>query len=100
MTAGVDHVSIVFLDLVLSGVAAFCAIMLWSLIREPAWMLVIIGTILRFGEVVFQTLSRFGIIVIAEVELAGLPLFWLLMRGVPLLFVIAGIVVMIRNLRV
>lgn len=100
MHSGTAEISILLVDIILSGVLAFCAIMLWSMVRDPAWMLIIIGVILQFGEVVFQTLHRFGIISVADMAIAGVPLFWLLVRGVPLLFVIAGFVVMIRSQRI
>lgn len=100
MLSGPAELSVLIVDLALSGVAAFVAIMLWSMTREPGWMLVIIGIIVRFGDVVFQTLNRFGIITVADIRLVGIPVFWVLLRGVPLLFIIAGIVTMIRSLRV
>lgn len=100
MLTGPYELSVLIVDLALTGIATFVAIMLWSISREPAWMLVIIGIVLRFGDVVFQTLDRFGIITVADVRLLGLPLFWVLMRGIPLLFIIAGIASMVRSLRI
>ena len=98
--SGPNEMSILVADLILSGVVAFTAIMLWSLTREPAWMLVIIGLIVRFGDVAFQTLHRFGIISVIELRVGDIPLFWMLMRAIPLLFIVAGIVTMIRSLRI
>jgi hypothetical protein len=97
---GPYEITILVFDLVLSGVVAFTAIMLWSITREPAWMLVIIGLIGRFGDVAFQTLHHFGIISVIELRIGEIPLFWLLMRSIPLLFIVAGIVTMIRSLRI
>ncbi|MFA7565431.1 MAG: hypothetical protein WCY01_00255 [Alkalispirochaeta sp.] len=97
---GPEELSILVTDLVLSGVVAFTAIMLWSLTREPAWMLVIIGLIIHFGDVAFQTLHRFGIISVIDVRIGGISLFWLLLRIAPLLFIIAGIITMIRSIRI
>lgn len=98
--SGPDELSILVTDLVLSGVVTFTAIMLWSLTREPAWMLVIIGLVIRFGDVAFQTLHRFGIITVIDVRIGGVSLFWLLLRAAPLLFIIAGIITMIRSVRI
>jgi hypothetical protein len=97
---GPDDLSILVIDLVLSGVVAFTAIMLWSLIREPAWMLVIIGMVIRFGDVAFQTLHRFGIISVIDVRIGDISLFWMLMRATPLVFIIVGIITMIRSVRI
>lgn len=98
--SGPNELSVLVIDLALSGVTAFVAIMLWSLTREPAWMLVIIGLVIRVGDVAFQTLDRFGIIAVIDIRVQGLPLFWVLLRAIPLLFIIAGIVAMIRSLRI
>jgi hypothetical protein len=87
-------------DVALSGVAAFAAIMLWSLTREPAWMLMIIGLVIRFGDVAFQMFDRFGIIAVVELRVYGLPVFWMLLRAIPLLFIIAALIAMIRSLRI
>lgn len=87
-------------DLILSGVATFVAIMVWSLTREPSWMLIVISVVIHFGDVTFQTLDRFGIIAVADVRVFGVPAFWLLIRVIPLLFLIAALVSMVRSRRV
>ncbi len=97
---GPAEMSVLLTDLFLSGIAAFAAIMLWSLTREPAWMLIIIGLIIRFGDVAFQMLDRFGIIAVIELRVYDIPVFWVLLRAIPLLFIIAGVIAMIRRLRV
>ncbi|POR00965.1 hypothetical protein AU468_08825 [Alkalispirochaeta sphaeroplastigenens] len=99
MLAGPGELSVLVTDLALTGVGAFLAIMLWSMTREPAWMLVIIGIILRWGDLVFQTLDRFGIIGVVDLRVLNLPLFWVVLRAVPLVFIIAGIVSMIKQLQ-
>lgn len=98
--AGPNDIVVLGADLVLSGVATFVAIMLWSLTREPAWMLIVISVVIHFGDVAFQTLDRFGIIAVADVRVFGVPAFWLLIRVIPLVFLIAGLVTMVRNQRV
>ncbi|MFW5695827.1 MAG: hypothetical protein ACOCYB_11705 [Alkalispirochaeta sp.] len=97
---GPAEISVLLTDLVLSGIAAFAAIMLWSLTREPAWMLIIIGLVIRFGDVAFQMLDRFGIIAVIELRVLGIPVFWVLLRAIPLLFIIAGLIAMIRRVRI
>ena len=97
---GPNEIGVLVTDLVFSGVVAFIAIMLWSLTREPAWMLVIIGLVVRFGDVAFQTLYRFGIISVVELRIGGVPYFWMLIRAVPHVFIIVGLVVMIRSVRI
>lgn len=96
---GPFELGVLIVDLALSGLAAFVAIMVWSLTREPARMLLVVGVILRFGDVLFQTLDRFGILTIADIRVLDLPLFWVLLRAVPLIFIILGLAVMVRDLR-
>ena len=42
------------------AVATFLAIMLWSRTREAAWMLIIIGAIIAYIEIVYSILNIFG----------------------------------------
>jgi len=48
-------------QLVLGAVAAFLAIMLWPKLRDAAWMLIIIGIIVSYIEIVYSILKHFGI---------------------------------------
>jgi hypothetical protein len=45
-------------------------------------------------------LDRFGIIAVIELRVYGIPVFWVLLRAIPLLFIIAGLVAMVRSLRI
>ena len=47
--------------LVLGAAASFLAIMLWSRIRDAAWILVIIGTIVAYVETVYSILTVMGV---------------------------------------
>ena len=47
--------------LVLGAAASFLAIMLWSRIRDAAWILVIIGTIVAYVDTVYSILALLGI---------------------------------------
>jgi hypothetical protein len=51
-----------FSKLILGAVATFLAIILWSKTRDTAWMLIVIGIIVSYVEVVFVTLNGFGIV--------------------------------------
>ena len=44
------------------AIGTFFAILLWSQTRDAAWVLVIIGTLVAYAEVVFSTLEGFGIV--------------------------------------
>ncbi|MDR2965063.1 MAG: hypothetical protein LBU88_04740 [Treponema sp.] len=44
----------------LGAIATFLAIMLWSRTRDAAWMLIIIGAIVAYIEIVYDILETFG----------------------------------------
>ena len=47
-------------QLILGAAASFLAIMFWSRTRDIAWMLIIIGAIVAYVEIVHSILSFFG----------------------------------------
>jgi len=47
-------------QLVFGAVATFLAIMLWSRTRDAAWMLIIIGAIIAYIEIVYFITEIFG----------------------------------------
>ena len=58
-----DTGQIVFFSmrLLLGACASFFAIMLWSKTRDVAWMLIVVGTIIAYIEIVYSILDFFGI---------------------------------------
>lgn len=93
------ELSVLIPDLALGAIATFIAIMLWSLTREPAWMLVVVSVVLNFSEVVFQSLDRFGIVSLTDTQFLGIPVFWVVLRAAPWIFLILGLLAMVRALR-
>jgi hypothetical protein len=47
--------------LILGALASFLAIMVWARTRDVAWMLMVIGVILGYAEIVYSILGAFGI---------------------------------------
>jgi hypothetical protein len=86
--------------LLVAAVAAFLAILLWSRTRDLAWMLVVIGVVASYAEILFDLLSRLGIVDESRYSLLGLPLGRILLSNLPFLFLCAALVVMIRRKRV
>jgi hypothetical protein len=86
--------------LAVSAVAAFLAILLWSRTRDLAWMLVVIGVIASYAEILFDLLSRLGLVEESSYFLFGLPLGRILLVNLPYLFLCAALVVMIRRKRI
>ncbi|TVQ41104.1 MAG: hypothetical protein EA384_01130 [Spirochaetaceae bacterium] len=86
--------------LVVAGVAAFLAIVLWSMTRDTAWMFIVIGTIVGYGEVVLSTLESLGVVQIDVLEIGGISLFRVLFAILPMLFFIIAFSILIARKRI
>lgn len=78
--AGESSVMMSTSDLVLNltrlgvgALATLLAILLWSNTRDSAWMLIITGTIIRYGQVLYDTFRFFGVMPTAHGTFIGLP---------------------------
>lgn len=87
--------------LILGGIAAFFAILLWSKNREAAWVCVAAGAVTGYAGIVAELLGRLGIPLADDVLLPGtsLPLLPLAFIVLPFAFVIAAFVLMILKSR-
>ena len=83
--------------LILGAVAAFLAIMLWSRIRDAAWMLVIIGTITAYVETVYSILTFFGIGSESIFTLGSRSLLSIVLPCLSMVFFIAAFAVMVAR---
>jgi len=82
-----------------AALAAFLAIVLWSRTRDLAWMLIVIGVISSYADIVFSLLARLGLVDERRFELFGLPLGRILLSNLPFLFLCAALAIMIRRKR-
>lgn len=85
--------------LAVAGLMTFLAIVLWSRTRDMAWMLIVIGAVSSYADVLFDILLRFGLIDEARLSPAGIPLARVVFATLPYLFLSAAFVVMIRRKR-
>jgi hypothetical protein len=85
------------ISIVTGAVATFLAIMLWPRTRDLAWMLVIIGTIVHYGAIVFQALEVFGVARIHVNDETVGALIRAALLNLPFIFYSLGFVVMIRR---
>jgi len=81
--------------LVLGALASFFAIMLWSKTRDVAWMLMVIGTIAAYVEIVYAILNLFGISGMNLLMIGSMPLMSILLPSLPMVFFIAAFIVMV-----
>ncbi|MDR2109841.1 MAG: hypothetical protein LBP32_00885 [Spirochaetaceae bacterium] len=57
----VGQITYIVSRLFLGAAASFFAIMLWSKTRDVAWMLMVIGTIAAYIEIIYSILRLFGV---------------------------------------
>jgi len=85
------------IKLVLSGIAAFLAIALWSKTRDAAWMSLVAGAVTGYAGMVFELLVKMGIVIAGGIQVAGIPLSSLLFTTIPTLFFILAFILMLRR---
>jgi len=84
----------------IAAVAAFLAILLWSRTRDLAWMLIVIGVIASYADILFDLLSSLGIVDESRYSPFGIPVGRILLSNLPYLFLCAALIVMITRKRI
>ena len=85
--------------LFVAGIMTFLAIILWSRTRDMAWMLIVIGAVSSYAEVLFDILVRFGLLDEAKLSVMGLPLARIVFSSLPYIFLSIAFLVMIARKR-
>ena len=80
------------------AIATFVAIILWSNTRDSAWMFVIMGMILQYGEIIYSTFQMFGILH-GEAEIYGIPIVRIALTNLPLVLYTIGFAVALSRTR-
>jgi len=80
--------------LLVGGVAAFCAIILWPRLRDAAWMNIIAGVIISYAGIVYDMLILFGVLRGNEVVVKGISLIPLAFELLPLILYSIGFIIM------
>ncbi|MBP3772225.1 MAG: hypothetical protein J6I53_05975 [Treponema sp.] len=85
------------IKLILGGIIAFLAIMLWSRTRDFSWMFLVFAAVTGYSALVFDLLLRLGFVTSRIVILLGneIPLVQLVLAIVPSLFVIIAFILML-----
>jgi len=81
--------------LIFGALASFFAIMLWSKTRDAAWMLIVIGTIAAYVEIVYSILDLFGITKGDKFLIGSVPAAAILLPVLRMSFFIAAFLIMI-----
>jgi len=89
------------IKLVLGGIIAFLAIMLWSRTRDFSWMFLVLAAVTGYSAIVFDLLLRLGFVSVKKILLLGneIPLIQLLLAVIPSLFVIISFIIMLYKTR-
>ena len=80
--------------LILGALASFFAIMLWSRTRDAAWMLVIIGAIASYAEIVYSILQFFNLAG-GFFQIGSISLMSILLSCLPIIFFTSALAVMV-----
>ncbi len=84
--------------LVFGAIATFLAIILWSKTRDSAWMFVVIGTVVGYGEAVYSTLEAFGLAKMQLLVVWDVSIVRLVFANLPMIFYsIAFLIMVIRR---
>jgi hypothetical protein len=93
------EVTYIVSTLTTGALAAFFAIMLWSKTRDIAWMLMVIGAIVGYVEIVYSIMAMFGVAA-ASLSLGSVSAAAILLPNLRNGFFVAAFVVMVvRKLR-
>lgn len=94
-----DTQSLVFIisRLAVGAGAAFLAIILWSRTRDSAWMFIVVGTIFRYGQIMYDTFGLFGIVEEDIVLIEGYLEIDTILENLPYLFFIIAFIIMLRR---
>lgn len=82
------------------AIAAFLAIILWSRTRDSAWMLIVIGAVASYADIIYTILSGYGILDPAMASVEGVPLMRIVFANLPTLFYSIGFLIMIVRKRI
>ena len=83
--------------LILGTLAAFLAITLWSKTRDIAWILMVIGTIVMYVEIVYSILELLGIPSFNVPSLGSISLAVIALPALRMAFLIAAFLVMVTR---
>ena len=91
----IDQWILILSRLALGSIATFLAIMLWSKTRDSAWMFIVIGVIVSYGEIVYTTLVSFGVIQEDWVNFSGISIVQIVFANLPTIFFIIAFLIMV-----
>ncbi len=92
---GIEQIILIASRFLLGAVATFLAILVWSRTRDSAWMLIVVGTVAHYGDVVFDALQLLGVVELDQLTISGVAVFPLILTNLPMLFFSAAFLVIV-----
>ena len=92
-----SEIAFYIIRLILGGVAAFLAIMLWSRTRDFSWMFLVFAAVTGYSAIVFDLLLKLGFVHTKNIILLGkeISIVQLALAIFPGLFVIIAFILML-----
>jgi len=85
------------IKLVLGGIAAFLAILLWSKSRNGGWMCLVASVLISYAGIIFDMMKEFGILSLDHIVLYGLPVISLCFTVIPSVLLIIALILFIKE---
>jgi hypothetical protein len=96
---GTEQIILVASRFLLGAIATFLAILVWSKTRDIAWMLIVVGTVAHYGDVVFDALELLGVAQLDQLTIAGVAIFPIVLSNLPMLFFSAAFLAIVLRRR-
>ena len=86
------------IKLIINGVAAFTAVLLWSRARDAAWASISGGIAINYAGIIYSLLTDLHIVEVDRILLFGMPLTSLVFAVLsPALFITGILIMLFRN---
>ena len=92
-----DSVVLLLSRLIVGAGATFFAILLWSKTRDAGWILVGLGVIAGYAEILYTTLKSFGVIPSSLLMVKNVSLLDVLLVNLPYLLIMSGFIVTVTR---
>ena len=80
------------IKLVLGGLSAFFAILIWSKSRDFVLVSLVLALLTKFAGLIYEILEKFGFIVNQSFIILGIPFFSLFFTIVPFVFLLIALI--------
>lgn len=84
---------------IVMATASFLAIIVWSRIRDVSWMLIVIGIIAGYADILYSLLVEFGFLPDLSQSAGGVGLLGFVFPNLPWLFFSVAFITMIARRR-